>query len=219
MYSLNLRTLVVSSVAILFCCAASVSAGTMGLDELIDGGEFESGDKLFTDFTYTAGGDMPEASDITVTDIIDGDGNYGIRFQGPFADAAGGSGSDALITFTVEATGPGRLISDAHLAGNPDVIGESGFVAVTETFLPDAPDTISIYDIEPNGQVNSAWVYFDEPMKVLRVQKNILAFAGENSAATLSFVDQTFSQVPEPTSLGLLASVVLGALAMRRRNG
>ena len=51
------------------------------------------------------------------------------------------------------------------------------------------------------------------PYKTLHVQKDILAYAiGETSYATMSFVDQTYSQtsVPEPGTLGLLGIGLLG---------
>jgi len=51
------------------------------------------------------------------------------------------------------------------------------------------------------------------------VQKDIILFAGQNSAATASFVDQTFSQIPEPTpALLVLLGSALCAMGVRRKS-
>jgi hypothetical protein len=60
------------------------------------------------------------------------------------------------------------------------------------------------------------WVIFDEPVESLDVQKDILLNAGTSSGASISFIDQTFSQVPEPTT-GLLTLWCLLGLAFAKR--
>jgi hypothetical protein len=183
------------------------------------------GDKLFEEFGYTASGDMPGAAGVNVVPIQDDDGNYGIRFQGAFVDLASSQGgSDALITYKVTATRPGYLISDAHLQGNPNLLGATGTVNVTETFLPldppaDYTHTLEIYDDEqhPDDPKHSDVTFFTPPVKMLDVQKDILIFAGDQTNV-LSFVDQTFSQiVPEAGTLSL-SLIGLVSLALRRRN-
>jgi hypothetical protein len=173
---------------------------------------------------------MPSAASINVLPILDDFGNFGIRFQGGFLDLPGGGASDALITFNVTATDPELLISDAHLAANVALQG-GGLASVTETFLPLFNDvSLLVYDT-PGGVLLTDDVVFDVPVRTLPVQKDILLFATGQWAnfATMSFVDQTFSQVPdpnqnevaEPATLGLagLASLFFGAIYMRRRLG
>jgi hypothetical protein len=217
-------------------------ADSVKLDTLLDdpNDEIIAGDKRFSGFGYDYGGDMPSPAGVNVRpifdDLDDGDpttGNYGIRFQGAFLDLASSpDGSDALITYMVEATLPGYLISDAHLSGNPNRLGPNGSISVTETFLPLGPNdeyTMSIYDDESNPVPKLVdWTYFTPPVKKLNVQKDILAKAilvpgsTEASTVTLSFVDQTFSQiVPEPTTLVLwmcgMAAVAGGRVRRNRR--
>jgi hypothetical protein len=194
------------------------------------------GDKIFTGFGYDHTGDMPDATGVNVRPILDdlddgnpNTGNYGIRFQGAFMDLASSpNGSDALITYMVEATAPGFLISDAHLAGNPARLGPFGSISVTETFLPLGPNgehTMTIYDDESNPIPKLVdWTFFNPPVKKLNVQKDIIAKAilvpGSTNATTvtLSFVDQTFSQVvPEPTTLLLCLSGIALVMAGRPR--
>lgn len=182
------------------------------------------GDKLFENFGYTFTGDMPSAAGVNVVPIQDDLGNYGIRFQGAFVDLASSvGGSDALITYRVTATGEGLLISDAHLAGNPNLLGTTGSVSVTETFLPlgaNGEYTMQIFDDEqqPDSPQLTDSTVFAVPVKSLNVQKDILIHAG-NQSGTLSFVDQTFSQIPEATTftLAFVGLVTWAGVARRKR--
>ena len=202
------------------------SAKAVTLADLIDHKTFiNSGDKQFGEFFYSKVGDMPAASAINVIPITDANGNFGIEFQGGFADLPGGSASDALIKYTVCVTDPNMRIVDAHMHGNPAVSGGSGAFQISETFLQDdIIHDMSIFDIS-NGTTHQTQLTDGTPLsgafKWLHVQKDIFAFAG-TGLATMSFVDQTFSQkpvVPEPGTMALLGAGVIGSLGMfsRRR--
>ena len=201
-------------------CSASANVIVLGpsvpLSDLINGMSISAGDKEFTDFTYAFTEDMPDATGVNVIPIEDCDGNFGIRFQGGFVDLPGGNASDALITFNVTATDPNQLISDAHLAGNPSVAGPGGFASVVETFVPVSNEVLEIFN---NGSTQLFdWVDFPAPFfRTLPVQKNILLSAGNSAGASISFIDQTFSQVPEPSTglMVLLGGFVMGLLRRR----
>jgi len=214
---------------IIAACATSTSIQAQDsvlLSELLNGGSIASGDKLFDQFSYSATGDMPNSSGVSVIPIVDNDGNFGIRFQGSFLDlysTDGDKGSDALIGFTVSATDPQRLISDAHLMGNPNLLGaDVGSISVTETFAFDAAGAhqMNIFDDEGAGTVLKDWTFFDQPRSSLTVLKDINAFAAAQGSVTLSFVDQTFSQIGTPAvpeaSTGLLMLVGIATLAVGR---
>ncbi len=206
--------------ALVLC--SPVMAEQIFLDQLIEDDTFIiSGDKLFDKFEYDYTGDMPLAEDVTVTSIMDTEGNYGISFQGAFVDLYGGSASDALIRYRVSVLDPSQWISDAHISGNPYVVG-SGIVQVSETFIPEEPDSaMSIHHVNPGNNIQlSDTVYFQGRYKFLYVQKDILALAltNDGSAATLSFVDQTFSQVPEPATIVSLLLGLACTVCFARRN-
>ncbi|MBN2293621.1 MAG: hypothetical protein JXM70_14425 [Pirellulales bacterium] len=216
---------------IVFC--SPVFAETKLLIDLIGGETITSGDKLFDEFSYVPTGDMPAASLVAVTTITDTFGNFGISFSGNFVDHfSSPGGSDALIRFRVTALDENKLISDVHLAGNPHAVDDAS-MEVVESFLGSDPSgnggpevKLSIYHItagtNPSGNerlVDS--LVFDKLYRSILVQKDIAALAlNDNALASLSFVDQTFSQVtiPEPTSIVFLISGVgLIACCVRRR--
>jgi hypothetical protein len=202
-----------------------VSTGMMcppsgNLAELIaSGGMIGNGDKKFKDFKYHPIGDMPDASLIDVVSITDSQGNLGIRFIGPFADLAGGGASEALLEYTVTVTDPHKLIHDVHLAANTNVLGSPGYAAITETFLPDDSVTVlEAFDIQPGQRMLTDWADLTNPVKTLHVQKDITLFSGgPRSLATISFIDQTFSQTPEPSALALGGVAAALALVRGRR--
>ncbi|MFV2068468.1 MAG: PEP-CTERM sorting domain-containing protein [Pirellulales bacterium] len=220
----------VATLLVVASCLTSTIANaqeSVPLSELLDGGSIGSGDKLFDQFSYSASGDMPDSTGVNVIPIVDDDGNFGIRFQGAFLDlysTDGDRGSDALIGFTVSVTDPERLISDAHLMGNPNLLGaDVGSISVTETFGFDATGAhqLNIFDDEGAGTLLRDWTLFDQPRSALIVLKDINAFAAEQGSVTLSFVDQTFSQIGTPVvpeaSTGLLMLLGLATLAATRR--
>lgn len=195
-------------------------ANAVLLSDLIDNqGTIQSGDKLFEDFAYTATGQMPSADavEIIATDVS---GNYGISVRGAFLDLPGGSGSDAVLTYKVTATAENWYINDVHIQTN-GVIGDEGTFTITDTFLPENDETILLV-----GDVNSGgsqwtkltdWADLPEPVKTLHVQKDILAFAQGSAPVTMSFVDQTYSQIPEPASAGLFLVGLVGLMVYRRK--
>jgi hypothetical protein len=191
---------------------------------LAQGATYTVGDKKFSGFSYLATGDMPGAGGINVAPITDDAGNFGIRFQGAFVDLPSSQGgSDAFIEYMVEALDPNKLISDAHLAGNPTLLGTQGSISVTETFLPLGPGgeyTMKIFDDESVGQKLADQTFFNPPVRKLNVQKDILVIATPQSqTVTMSFVDQTFSQTPEATTItmALISLVSLVGYRGRRR--
>ncbi len=155
-------------------------------------------------------------------DITGPDGSHGIRFQGGFVDQAGGDASDALITFDVSvAMGSPMEISEVRLAANPAVFGGTGMASVTETLLPDiVNDKLVMYDFGNGDDQLADTIVLPQTYKSLSIQKDIILHStGDTGAVTLSFVDQTFKQVPEPASLGLLAVGMMAVGFFRRRRG
>jgi hypothetical protein len=195
------------------------------------------GDKLFDNFVFTSTGDMPKADRVIVTAITDAVGNYGIRFQGSFADfpdIGAQLSSDAGITFDVaidpDHVRQGWIITDAHLFGSGANSGGPGsFIAVDESFTgntPPIPDTMEVYlsTLGAGGSQFEDSIVFNQGYTRLRVQKDVIARAGKDNIGPvrMTLIDQTFSQeqdkpIPEPASAGLLGLACSAWLGRRRR--
>jgi hypothetical protein len=194
------------------------------------------GDKRFTNFGYSQTGDMPTPDQVNViptpSSRITTPNTFGITFQGGFQDLPNinRAASDALISYTVlidPAFLPVWKINDAHIAANFLVIGP-GSGTITETFVPDDNSAlIKVYNLNNSAIQLSDDVVFPQTHTLIRVQKDILLDAGvivatngpeaSGQIVQLSFVDQTFSQVPEPASLGVLGLGGLALLLRRRK--
>lgn len=195
------------------------------LSELINGGgEIIFGDKRFDEFSYAFTGDMPAPDLVNVIPIVDQDENLGIQFQGFFTDLVSSQGgSDALIGYRVSVLNPNKRIVDAHLAGNPLLLGDTGVISVTETFAFDTlgEHALRIYDDELLETKHADSTEF-APRVSLQVTKDIGALARTDGTVTLSYVDQTFSQVeiPIPEASSALLMIVgltcLGGFVWKR---
>lgn len=212
---------------------ATNSVGSVNLNDLITGQTMGIvvGDKVFSGFSYSALGDMPLATDVSVLGFTDPSGNWGISFHGSFKDLPGGGDSDALIRFMVEvdpvALRQGWRITDAHLFLGGVGVGDESYFTVDESFaLSGINDTLNVYQstLGPGTTVQlSDSAFFDPGLNKLFVTKDVNAFAAANSGlpARATVIDQSFSQeqIPEPATLvlGGLSALAMTVVGRRRR--
>ncbi len=206
--------------------ATPASAAQFNLGELISNNEsFIVGDKMFSNFSCVkAGTGTPDTCDeinvLTLDDL-----NYGIQFQTGF-NATAGNFVDFLLGYDVMALDPNMWINDIELLFNGTVTFD-GLTNVTETVTNLDPGVGPINDFlgqivvtnPPEDLMTEADLLYKT--RKIHVSKDVFLSGGTNGTATISFIDQRFSQVresvPEPASiLGLLAFGSLG-IALKRK--
>ncbi|HCX31728.1 MAG TPA: hypothetical protein DHU55_18455 [Blastocatellia bacterium] len=204
---------------------ATLCVDGAALSSYIAGGSCTIGDKTFSNFTYSGSAQGGSTAITTAGITVDTMGpagslatllspDIGLQFQ-----AAWSVGSnqllDSLIGFTVTVNTAGVFIHDAGL-----VQGGTSFIApglaqvaenlsnLTQLVTIDSAGLIKLSDEEVFSATGSVHV-----MKDISVNGNI------GGAASISLVQDTFSQVqvPEPASLALLGTALISLGLMRRR--
>ncbi len=208
-----------------FALAGQARALTFTFQEVIDMGGFTTTSGLtFGDFDATIAGDLALAvtnEDLLLTILADG-----FELIGPLSTADGEIG-DLLLSFGVMAVSLANGINGASLLTIGVADGNGAQVAVDELILgqPGAQvlGTLSTFD---TGAVSGDGVFADAiqfaPRLSIRVLKDIvldsfLIGSGPGGSARISFVEQRFSVVPEPSTLALLAIGLTGIGVFGRR--
>jgi hypothetical protein len=199
---------------------------------LVPGATITSGDKVFSNFTWTSSaagsGTAVSSNDVAVvpfSHVVLGELEYGLQFFTPTFALPAGGGLSGTLGYTVTPNIPGRLISDNTLTMVSAVTFGNGNASITETAtqsgtgVPLASKTTIDQGIVIPNVLPILFVHADYPTPVLSVDVNTqlsLANAvGQPGPAIRSFT-QTFSQVPEPATLGLAGLAVLGLVGFAR---
>ncbi len=205
--------------------AGQARALTFTLQQVIDMGGFTTPNGLeFADFDTTIAGDLALAvdnDDLLLAILLDG-----FQLTGPLS-AADGEIGDLLLSFSVTAQSLANGINGAALLANGVAAGAGAQVAVDELIfgLPGGPvlGVLSAFDTgaTPGDGVFSDAISF-APQLSIRVVKDIvvdsvLIGGGAGGSARISFVEQRFAVVPEPGTLSLLATGLLGIAVIGRR--
>jgi len=218
--------------------SAAPIPGISSLQDLINAGQngVVIGDKRFYNFSYigspTSGPNpAPTPAQISVAQSALPGGNLGLSFSYAWLSAEGFN-QDSVIQYCVQVV-PGTagtsLIDGVLLNFNgtaPVTGGPLTAASVTETVQDLNGNTLgqlSTFDDGPGGSPNTdqTKLMLAPPLSGICVTKDIQVHSSPASAgggvSTISIVDNTFHQVPEPASLGLIA-LGLPLLARRRRS-
>ena len=213
-YLLFLCTTIVLAVACAPVSRAQIVLGpTVSLASLTNSGQnLVVGDKDFTDFTISGG---LQAGQVDVTSITE-NGNFGIRFSGAFV--SGATPLDFTLGYQVSVTNSANLISAANLIFNGSVV-PTGLAQVVESVFTNSIDLVGQLTVFASASSNqlSATLPITPPQRVLTLSKGVQVEATLPAFATISTIDQTFTQIPEPGVLTLVMAGVTGFLLLRRR--
>lgn len=211
----------------LACCTiagfASPDARAVPLQQLEDtaglpSGVVISGDKIFGNFKVdvaTAGRTAVDTTAIDVAPLTLG-GEYGIRFAGAIAALSSlqpNSSVTMVIEYDVAVLDPSKYISDVTLRFNGAQTGTDSFALVLEQVLSNPPVQLVVAQAPGYADLDDHQL-IPGTSRVLHIVKTVQVHGGTSGLATISFIDQTFSQLPEPATAALVA---IGALALRRR--
>ena len=190
------------------------------LKDLTDGQNIAAGNGLVFDAfeaSFTGNQSACLADDLQIGILDDG-----FRIIGPMSAADGAYGS-IFISYDVSISGSverGGLISHASLVSNVAANTPGAQAAIDEFFNGGDP----ISNLKTGGTRDGTYydsVSFDVPASLLRVTKSILLDSrgiggGGGGSARVSLIEQHFSVVPEPATLGMTC-LGLAVLALGRR--
>jgi len=209
--------LLICSVFAIACPHASqaqtlILGPTVSLASLTNGQNLLVGDKNFTDFSLS--GDF-NANQVNVTPISE-NGDFGIRFSG--ALVSGANPMDLILGYQVSVTNSPNLISAANLLFNGTVTG-TGLAEVVEQVFTNNNQFAGQMFVFASTTTNklSDTLAITPPQPFLTLSKDVLLVASLPSFASISTIDQSFTQVPEPSALALVAAGFTGLAFLRRR--
>ncbi len=209
--------------------SVTTARGAFLSDLLAPGATLASGDFVFSNFTYQPPTGPPAPSAVTVTPYTDSSGFNGIQIGGGFQQTGPGT-ADVRLSYTVTDT-RGARVTEVHMDGNPFLtpMNANGSAIVTESvFAPGIATPVAAGQINstspPGSQSTTLTLNPPGPYATLSVTKDVLLTVSPRSGATapdvasVSFIDQTFSVVPEPASVVMMGlGLGLCGLSLRRR--
>ena len=209
------------------------NASLQTLINLPKGTGVQVGNLVYSDFSYSsnqgsATNPAPTASQISVSAAPGNDS--GLSFSSGWESINGGF-QDSVIHYAIQALS--GTIGGVGLRFNGAVVvpGTGANATVNETvskLLTNADGTaagpgtqvgaLQVINTGPSVANNSSSITLTPSQTGIFVDKDIqLNTPGGSGVVTISFVDNTFPNVPEPASLGILGVVSMGLLTRRRR--
>ena len=187
------------------------------------------GDKLFSDFSFgytqlpTCSGPALTPASVVLSPLINGDG-FGFGLQLPLI-ATDNEIKDVQIDFSVTVLDPKQLISDVQLSFTSSVSGH-GIADISESIFTNgfgSGQIGSVLSVQNPGNPNPITedtAFLSVPQQKIWIEKDISVDANgtcNNSWSMISIVDQTISQIPEPSTIALSLIGFVACFCVKRR--
>jgi hypothetical protein len=195
---------------------------TINLATVIDNGlAIQIGDKQFGDFGFGYSDNSDTNIDLVAANVnitaLSNVVGFGVSFTEPLS-AAGVDDKHIMLQYTVLVTDPNFRISDIHLSITGVAFG-NGFGQADEDVFNDAFNGNNVGHLHasiPGASTDQADIVPTETQ--LWVQKDVeVNGGGAGGVASITIIDQTFSQVPEPSTVLLVGLGLLGLAAVNRK--
>ncbi len=186
------------------------------------------GDKLFSNFSFQyTDTDMNNGNDLgpsaLVLSALSNQLGFGIGIQLPLI-ATGSTIKDIVLRFSTTVLDPNELISGVDLDFTSAVSGH-GIASVAESIFTNGfgaglIDTLKVQNPgTPTVYEDSA--FFAVPQHEIWIEKDISVDANgicsSTDWASISLIDQTISQIPEPSTIALSVIGLVTCLFVKRR--
>jgi len=194
------------------------------------------GDKLFSNFGFsyvdTDGnmGDDLVASDLVLSALSNQVG-FGVTIQLPLV-ATGTTIKDVTLMFSAAVTNSNMLISDVHLSFTGSASG-NGLAEVSESIFTNGFGTGNIANLNLSEagataplQTGQSTAIFSNAQSKIWIEKDIFVSGNPDDVsdgnppsdfAAITIINQTFSQIPEPSTIVLSLAGMVSFLFVRRR--